>query len=97
MAIIKCLECSNEISNTAKSCPKCGWVIPKRKVWPWVLGIPFAIVLLLMAYGSTVPDYKVQAIQVKEVCEKIATPAQKHICQDQYNEAIRSGKARNAP
>ena len=33
MALIKCLECSHEISDKAKSCPKCGYElnVPRKK------------------------------------------------------------------
>lgn len=31
MAIIKCIECGNEVSDKAKSCPKCGFPIEKLK------------------------------------------------------------------
>ena len=31
MALIKCEECGKEISDTAKSCPNCGFVLSKKK------------------------------------------------------------------
>lgn len=32
MALINCLECGKEISNTAESCPNCGFPIKKREI-----------------------------------------------------------------
>jgi len=30
MALMKCKECGNDVSNTAASCPKCGAKVPKK-------------------------------------------------------------------
>jgi len=96
MAITACKECSNEISTTAKACPKCGAVVPRTKIWPWFVGVPLAGLVLLMLYGMTIPEYKIRARQVREVCEDIAMPHQRHICREQYDEAIRKGVAQAA-
>jgi len=93
MAMTMCKECSNEISTTANSCPKCGAVVPKPKIWPWIIGVPFAVLVLMAIYGSTIPEYQSRARDVREVCEKIA-PLQKHICRENYDKAIAEGKAR---
>ena len=36
MAMIKCHECSEEISDSAATCPKCGAKVPRFKWWLWV-------------------------------------------------------------
>lgn len=46
MALIKCKECSKQISSKAKSCPHCGALTPKKtSVLTWILfvfiGLPF--------------------------------------------------------
>jgi hypothetical protein len=93
MAMISCQECKNAISDTAKSCPKCGYLVPRRKVWPWIIGIPLGIVTALMLYGMSIPEYQTRAREARVVCEKISAPSQQYICQDKYNDAIRAGKA----
>ncbi len=32
MALMNCPECSKQISDQAKSCPNCGWVVPKKQI-----------------------------------------------------------------
>ncbi len=34
MALIKCPECGNQISDKAESCPKCGYELNKKKLLP---------------------------------------------------------------
>lgn len=34
MALIKCPECGNEVSDTAQSCPKCGYALHKTPACP---------------------------------------------------------------
>lgn len=94
MAMTNCKECGNEISTSARSCPKCGAVVPKAKVWPWIVGIPVALFVIMMIYGSTIPDYEHRARVTREVCEKIASPRNRHECQRTYDQAIAEGKAR---
>jgi tetratricopeptide (TPR) repeat protein len=48
MALVKCIECKKEISNTAKSCPHCGAKIKKSHVLRWIL------IILLIACGVIV-------------------------------------------
>ena len=63
MALIKCLECNNEMSDQAKSCPKCGWKTPSFKWWFWIpvgaIGL-FAIVAII---GGMQPEYKKKATE----------------------------------
>jgi hypothetical protein len=70
MSIIKCAECGHEISTTAKSCPKCGAVVPKAKVWPWLIGVPVGIVALILIWSGSKPDYEHNAIAARNACEK---------------------------
>ena len=93
MAMTACSECGNEISTTAKACPKCGAIVPRPKIWPWLIGVPVALFIVLLIYGSTIPEYESKARRVREVCEKIAAPHQRYICDQQYDEAIRKGRA----
>lgn len=50
MALVKCPECGNEISDKAKSCPACGWsnsaVSARKKVNRWSV-----ITIILAVFG----------------------------------------------
>ena len=50
MALVKCPECGNEISDKAKSCPTCGWsnsaVSARKKVNRWSV-----ITIILAVFG----------------------------------------------
>ena len=48
MALIKCSECGKEISNTAKSCPNCGFTIKKSKAWLYIVGGLFVLLLVFI-------------------------------------------------
>lgn len=66
MALIKCPECQNEISDTVSSCPQCGYkikgsidveniknkIIENKKILLIVLGIIVAIVIISNLFGS---------------------------------------------
>jgi zinc-ribbon domain len=93
MAMIACKECGTEISTTAKACPKCGAVVPRPKIWPWVIGVPVALFIALLLFGLSIPEYESRAREVRQVCEKMAGPGQRYICDEQYAEAIRKGRA----
>ena len=57
MALIKCKECSEEVSSSALDCPKCGFQLrkPKRsfigKVFKWVFVI-FNLLMLVWLIGG---------------------------------------------
>jgi hypothetical protein len=70
MSLIKCAECQAEISTTAKSCPKCGAVVPKPPIWPWVVGVPVAVLALIMVWSGFKPEYEHNANAARRVCEK---------------------------
>ena len=64
MAMIKCNECGKEISDTAKACPHCGAKVPRPSIWPWVVGVPFALFLAFLLFGAAVgstPEAKQKA------------------------------------
>ncbi|PZP64196.1 MAG: hypothetical protein DI597_00855 [Pseudoxanthomonas spadix] len=90
-----CKECSNEISTTAKACPKCGAVVPKPKVWPWVVGVPVVVLIAMAIYGNSIPEYRIKAREVRDVCYKIA-PLQRDVCDANYSKAIAEGEAAGA-
>lgn len=95
MAMTNCKECRAEISTTAKACPKCGAVVPKAKLWPWIVGVPIAAFVALMLFGLTIPEYESQALAQRKVCEQIA-PMQHVECRRIYDRAIADGRARGA-
>lgn len=93
MAMIKCHECSEEISDSAAACPKCGAKKPRIKIWRWIIGAPVAVFVAMLIYGSTIPAYKSEARQVREVCYKIAALHDRHICDENYEAAISRGES----
>ena len=52
MAIISCKECHEGVSDTAERCPHCGTEVPGPKIWPWVVGIPAAILTVFLMIGA---------------------------------------------
>jgi hypothetical protein len=54
MAMTNCKECGTEISTTAKACPKCGAVVPKKRIWPWIVGVPVGLFAVLMVWGTII-------------------------------------------
>jgi hypothetical protein len=53
MAMIKCSECSKEMSTKAAACPNCGAKRPRSYVWLWVV---LAIPVAFLAFGATVAN-----------------------------------------
>jgi hypothetical protein len=46
MALIKCKECGSEVSNGAKTCPKCGAPIPKgTSIFTWFATFIFILII----------------------------------------------------
>ena len=93
MAMTTSRECSADISTTAKACPKCGAVVPKAAVWPWLIGIPVGLFVLMLIYGASIPEYESNARELRRVCEQMA-PLQREECARIYYRALEEGKAR---
>lgn len=105
MALTTCWECKVQISDSAAQCPHCGAarkavqvdVIekpPKKSnTLLWVLGIPVALLVLFLAYGASIPEYKAAALQRREICEKLAAPYQRSECDRIYAAEIAKGQA----
>lgn len=91
MSIIKCAECQNEISTTALACPKCGAVVPKPKIWPWVVGIPVGALALIMLWSGSKPEYEHKAIAARKICEQRFDPF-KPDCNKEYYKLIQEGE-----
>jgi hypothetical protein len=71
MALAPCRECGAEISTEAKTCPKCGVTLKrKRRIWPWVLASPFIAFGALLAIGamSGLPSEKSRARSAIALC-----------------------------
>lgn len=70
MALVKCKECGEEVSNKAKSCPKCGAKAPKKtSLLTWLV----LILIILGVYVSgqstdrtTKPSAKVSSLEKNE-------------------------------
>lgn len=91
MSIIKCVECQAEISSTAVACPKCGAIVPKAKVWPWVVGVPLGVLALIMVWSGSKPDYEHKANEVRDACLK-SFGGSTFECDRVYSKIIREGK-----
>lgn len=53
MALIACTACGNQVSDDAKSCPKCGHRMKAPSRWYlWVLGVPLGGFLIMMVIGA---------------------------------------------
>lgn len=64
MALTTCNECGKDLSDTAKACPHCGAKVPRPSIWPWVLGVPFALFVAFLMFGAAVgssPEAKEKA------------------------------------
>lgn len=53
MSLIKCTECDNMLSKSAKTCPQCGAKIPKTKWWLW---IPLGLISVFILIGLLAPE-----------------------------------------
>jgi hypothetical protein len=92
MAMTKCRECSAEISDSAKACPKCGAKVPRTKWWLW---IPLGLIVAFFGFGLSVPEYKSRAIKLRNACEKLAgsNPISLRECERIYDKAMAEGQA----
>lgn len=88
MGMIQCKECGAAISDTAKSCPRCGGKVPRTKWWLW---IPLGLFGAFFLYGLSIPEYVSRANELRRTCEKMF-PLQNAECQRIYDKAIREGK-----
>jgi hypothetical protein len=91
MSLIKCPECSNEISDKAKLCPKCGWKAPKSKLWVWIPGGFIGLFAVLFVMSSLEPEYMHKARNLRNLCEK-QLGGKKFECDNIYNTTIADGK-----
>lgn len=77
MALITCKECGNEVSDSAKTCPKCGArVKPRSKLWLHILVTPILIVALFTAYtmATITPDKSFQIEAEHQVSARLKDP-----------------------
>lgn len=93
MAMTNCKECGTDISSTARACPKCGAVVPRPKVWPWLVGVPIGALALFLIYGASIPEYKAKALEQRRLCEDVFHASQS-VCDRIYYEALAKGEAR---
>ena len=65
MAMIKCKECKNDVSNTAKTCPSCGANLQKR--WKELFIVPLIgvwIYLLSFVYDAKIIEFEIFSYSV---------------------------------
>lgn len=69
----QCPKCAETILAEAVKCKHCGSNIgPKRRIWPWVVGIPLSILIFLFVVGINVPEEKHRAREAINACWKMA-------------------------
>ena len=70
MALISCLECAKQYSDSASACPQCGAKVKKRRLWIWIpLGMFAAFILwALLRTPSPEDDAKSQARAAIDLC-----------------------------
>ncbi|MBS3955849.1 MAG: zinc ribbon domain-containing protein [Methylomicrobium sp.] len=56
MALIKCKECGNDVSNTAKACPNCGAKVPKSSGCSTTIIVVLVFFILFLVGLSTCSD-----------------------------------------
>lgn len=74
MALTKCDECGNEVSDTDKTCPKCGAKKIKKNVSKWVVWLSIVGVLYLVFMSN---DTKVKREQAAASAASTLTPAER--------------------
>ena len=61
MSLVKCRECGNEISNDAKTCPKCGARTRKATGLANIIGgVIFSLILLWYFFGGGIEQHATQ-------------------------------------
>ena len=75
MALIKCPECNKEISDTAKKCVHCGYVLKRKKYKEEKHSkisyfIPLIIIILVFLIGTFVVSKKLTSHAFKEALDK---------------------------
>ena len=63
MALIKCNECNNEISDTARECPNCGAKTIKAKETQMTIISIVIVVLLLIGFSVYQANEKAKELQ----------------------------------
>ena len=85
MALIKCKECGNEVSTTAKSCPKCGAKITKPAS---KLGIFFALLVSFIFFKAIITNEPVPPAPTQTAEQKLAQNKQNAALQRATSGAI---------
>lgn len=73
----------------------------RPRIWPWLIAgaivLPLIVLLSMVFYGMTIPEYKSRARAARDVCIKyLAGPDQRDLCEENYNEALRQGRIESA-
>jgi len=62
MALVKCKECGEEVSNKAKTCPKCGAKAPKKtSAFTWLVLIFIIFIIYSVSQTPTTPVHSVSS------------------------------------
>lgn len=57
MALTKCKECGEQVSNKAKTCPKCGAATPKKtSAFTWIIALLFGVIIFTTMQGTDTPS-----------------------------------------
>lgn len=92
MALIKCPECTADVSDQAKVCPKCGAKL-KGSLLKWFFIVPVILVIAFLIFGALIPENVAKANAAWELCRDMYTKGKvltMHEC-DQLKDKIRNG------
>lgn len=87
MALVTCKDCGNEISTSAKACPKCGAKKSKSYTWIWVV-LGTLLILFPLPYLMSSPA-KRAATSARADCERVFPMERGGRCDRIYDETFR--------
>ena len=72
MALISCPECKADVSDQAKTCPKCGAKL-KGSLLKWFFIVPVILVIAFLIFGALIPENVAKANSAWELCRDMYT------------------------
>ena len=75
MALICCPECKADVSDQAKTCPKCGAKL-KGSLLKWFFIVPAILVIAFLIYGALIPENVAKANAAWNLCRDMYTKGQ---------------------
>lgn len=67
MALVNCSDCKAEVSDQAKTCPKCGAKL-KGSIVKWFFIVPAVLLVIFLGYGASIPKNDADALAAYNRC-----------------------------